>query len=182
VTKGPLTFVPLMVAVLARSVHADEPVFGPNDIPTVFYFSKSDDKNRVDYGLRLDAKCLPVGDDALFPYWHQFEGAPPEHTHTLKFFEYAAYGVSEQKQTKKFPEGVEVAVKLKAMPRPLTLTTERGANGKCTAKVFSTISSVPNAQLDNAFIKLGRGWSVQYVEVHGKDLKTGKDLTEKLEP
>ena len=82
-----------------------DPDFGPNDVATVFFFSKSDDRNRVDYGLRLDATCMPVGEEPLFPYWREFESEPPGlKTHSLKFFEYAGYGVSEQR-IKKFLGG-----------------------------------------------------------------------------
>ena len=38
--------------------------FGPNDVPTVFFINKSDDHNRVDYGIRLNEHCAPTGDEA----------------------------------------------------------------------------------------------------------------------
>jgi len=42
------------------SAHAD-PHFGPHDVATVFYVSKSENRNRVDYGLHLDADCHAQG-------------------------------------------------------------------------------------------------------------------------
>jgi hypothetical protein len=47
---------------------------------TLFFISKSDDENRVDYGMRLDSKCAPYGDESVFPYWREFEPLPPVRT------------------------------------------------------------------------------------------------------
>jgi hypothetical protein len=171
----------LLVALLSARAFAEEPEFGPHDIVTVFYFNKSDDKNRVDYGLRLDANCMPVGDEPLFPYWRELEHAPPEKTHTLKFIEYAAYGVADQKILRR-PGVAEIGVKLRALDRPIVIVVDKGETGKCRAVAYSKISGIDKAELSSAYIKLARGWSVAYVEVHGKDPKAGKDLLEKLLP
>lgn len=172
----------LVLVVAAATAHADEPAFSGNDVPTVFFFSKSDDKNRVDYGLKLDDKCLPVGDEPLFPYWREFEGGlDGKRTHTLKFFEYAAYGVADQKVDR--AEGrATLKVQLKAFPREITITTEKTSEGKCAVVPRSVIAASPNIELVSAFIKLKSGWSVEYVEVKGRDPKTGKNLAERLLP
>lgn len=170
-----------LAALLAAPAHAEEQTFGPHDIATVFFFNKSDDKNRVDYGLRLDANCMPVGDEPLFPYWRELENAPPERTHPLKFIEYAAYGVADQKILKR-PGVAEISVRLRALDRPITVVTEKDESGKCRAVAWAKVNGVEKAQLSSAYIKLSHGWSVAYVEVHGKDPRAGKDLLEKLLP
>src|SRR5450432_4841953 len=76
---------------------ADAMQFGAHDIETVFFISKSDDRNRVDYGIRLNDHCAPVNDEAVFPYWREFENSPPVRTHSLGIFEYVPYGFSEQR-------------------------------------------------------------------------------------
>lgn len=169
-----------LAAVTASSAFANDPDFGPHDVATVFFFSKSDDKNRVDYGLRLDAACMPVGEEPLFPYWREFESEPPGlKTHSLKFFEYAAYGISEQR-IKKVEGRAEITVKLKAFPREIVITTEKGPDGKCVVTPRSVIAATPNVELVSAFIKLKSGWSVEYVEVKGR--VNGKGLSERLLP
>lgn len=171
----------LLTAAGARA--ADEPAFSTSDVPTVFFFSKSDDKNRVDYGLRLDSRCLPVGDEPVFPYWREFEGgANGRKTHMPKFFEYAAYGVAEQKVTKRGDGKADIALKLKALDRPMTLTTEKTPEGPCKATAHATIAGVPNAELQSAYIKLKSGWTVEYVEVRARDPKTDKGVAERLSP
>ncbi len=156
-----------------------EPKFGPNDIQTLFYISKSDDKNRVDYGLRLDANCLPVGDDPVFPYWRELEDAPPERTHPLKFFEYAAYGVVGVKSSRT-EHGADISLKLKPLSRQLIVSTGKGPDGKCRAVVRTTIADVQGAELKSAYIKLKYGWTVDYVDVFGKHPVTGADISERL--
>ncbi|MBL8957539.1 MAG: DUF4833 domain-containing protein [Myxococcaceae bacterium] len=172
----------LLTGVTAVTAAADEPVFGATDIPTVFFFSKSDDKNRVDYGLKLDASCQPVGDEPLFPYWREFETQPPGlHTHTLKFFEYAGYGVADQRVKKLEGGKSEIAVKLKALPRDIVVTVEKGEGGRCVATARAVIGGSPNVQLLSAYIKLKSGWSVEYVEVKGRT-NDGRNLAERLMP
>ena len=74
----------LILLAISGAEESGDPAWGPHDIQTVFFFSKSDDKNRVDYGLRLDANCRPVGEEPLFPYWREFESEPPGlKTHSL---------------------------------------------------------------------------------------------------
>lgn len=169
-----------LAAVTAGVSWAGDPDFGPNDVATVFFFAKSDDRNRVDYGLRLDGSCMPVGEEPLFPYWREFESEPPGlKTHSLKFFEYAGYGISDQR-TKKVENRAEIAVKLKAFPREIVITTQKGADGKCQVIARSVIAAMPNVELVSAYIKLKSGWSVEYVEVKGR--VDGKGVAERLLP
>ena len=81
-------------SVLPGSASAGDTDFGPNDLQTVFYISKSDDKNRVDYGMRLDSHCAPFGQDPVFPYWREFEPPPPVRTKPMGAFSKLGYGVS----------------------------------------------------------------------------------------
>src|SRR5882672_7887991 len=92
---------------------ARDPKFFPFDVPTVFYISKSDDHNRVDYGIHLDDRCVPAENDAVFPYWREFDNAPPVRVHGLGMFEYIPYGISEQRTIRKTPTGGLHFVKLR---------------------------------------------------------------------
>ena len=71
---------------------ASEITFGSHDIQTAFFISKSDDKNRVDYAMRLDKNCAPYGEEAVFAYWREFEGAPPVRTKEFSFIDKVPYG------------------------------------------------------------------------------------------
>ncbi len=156
------------------------PSFGPYDVQTVFYINKSDDHNRVDYGMRLDAHCLPVNDSAVFPYWREFEHAPPVRTHTLKFYEYAAYGFSSQRIVEKGKSGARYLLQLKQVNRPILITTGRDSAGHCAAKAYAKIQGDRHAQLSHIYVKLAGILRVAYVDVYGHDPASGKKLVERM--
>jgi hypothetical protein len=159
---------------------ADDPSFGPNDVPTVFFISKSDDQNRVDYGMRLDGRCAPVNDDAVFPYWREFEKAPPVRTHGLGMFEYVAYGMAEQRTVRRDTSGGEQRMRLKQLDRKITVTTRRGEGGRCASVAHATIGGVSGAILNSVYVKLGGPLSVDYIDVHGTNPDSGAAVTERI--
>jgi hypothetical protein len=162
---------------------AEEPTFQRFDIPTVFYISKSDDHNRVDYGIRLDENCAPRGGDPVFPYWREFEKAPPVRIHTLGAFEYIGYGISEQRTIRRTPEGSEHFIRLRQFPKtPIDIWTHRGADGRCASQARAVINGKP-CELDYVWVKLDKGGlfpSVAFVDVHGRDLETGQEVVERV--
>ena len=89
----------------ARNALAGEPKFGRNDLETLFFVSKSDDHNRVDYGMRLDDHCAPVGDEPVFPYWREFEPPPPVRTKPMGAFSKMGYGISTQRVLRRTETG-----------------------------------------------------------------------------
>lgn len=148
------------------------------DIATVFFISKSDDRNRVDYGMRLDHNCVPLA-DAVFPYWHEFE--PKESTHALGAFEERAYGIDEQRLLSRRPDGAEYLIKLKQLDRPITISTFKEAD-RCIAVAHTKIDNVGTAEFVEAFAQLGGFLSVDYVEVRGRDPHTGARVAERIKP
>jgi hypothetical protein len=164
---------------LAGDAHAGGPSFGPNDVQTVFYISKSRGRNRVDYGMRLDAACAPSKREAVFPYWRQLEYSPYT-VSPLKLFETAAYGVERQGLQQRTSSGSEYALQLKHVDRPIWVTTTRSADGTCTARARTRIGSVQNAELRSIFVQLSGPVSVTYIDVKGKDPRTGAPLEERI--
>lgn len=178
--RGAAPLLAAALALLGADARASDPAFGSNDVATAFFVSKSDDRNRVDYGVRLDADCAPVGDSPVFPYWREFENSPPVRTHSLGWLEYLAYGVSEQKLLRRGEGGAELAVKLKAVARDLVVETKRGADGRCQATVRCTIAGTSGAELSSAHVKLRRALSVEYIDLFGRDPSTGASLVERI--
>jgi hypothetical protein len=177
VTLGLIGFASLAAPTSAR---ASEPSFGANDLQTVFFIAKSDDKNRVDYGMRLDTRCVPYGQEPVFPYWREFEPPPPVRTKPMGTFSKLGYGISMQKVLKRSGAGGEHAIKLKQVDRLIYITTSKGPNGRCSALVRTKIGSVDNAELVSIFVKLSGPLSVAYVDIKGKDPATGRKLEERL--
>ena len=169
----------LACALTARAALAAYPPFGPNDIATVFFISKSDDHNRVDYWMRLDKNCQPINDEAVTPYWREFEKAPPVVTHATGMFDAMAYGIAAQRIVKRSPTESDYAMRLKAVARPIGIATRRGSNGKCVAVARATIAGV-TAELLSIHAQLSGPFSVEYIDIKGKDFKTGKPIVERL--
>jgi hypothetical protein len=161
---------------------AGEPPFGRFDVQTVFFISKSDDHNRVDYGIHLDAHCVPTQDDAVYFYWREFE-RPPVRVHTPGLLDFVGYGISEQKILFRAPNVAVHYVKLRQLPKmPVQIITTQAADGRCTTQARSVING-KDSELSYAFVELEKGGftpSVAYVDVHGKDLQTGQEVVERL--
>ena len=167
---------------VTRSARADELHFGANDIQTLFFISKSDDRNRVDYAIRLDARCVPYGEEPVFPYWREFEPPPPVRIKTMSAFSKLGYGIATQKMVRRSATGGDVVIKLKQVGRAISITTSKGANGRCSALVRMKVASIENAQLLSIFVKLSGPLSVSYIDIKGKNLATGKPVGERLKP
>jgi hypothetical protein len=166
-------------ALVAPAAKAGYPAFGPTDIPTVFFISKSDDHNRVDYWMRLDKDCQPLNDDAVIPYWREFEKAPPVVTHSINLLDRMAYGIASQRVTSRSASGADYALRLKAVGRPIGIATRRDSNGKCVAVARTTIAGV-TAELISIYAKLSSPISVEYIDIKGRDFRTGKPIVERL--
>lgn len=159
------------------------PPFGPFDVQTVFYISKSNDSDHVDYGMRLDQYCAAPGDDAIFPYWRELSDPPPVRSHPLKFLQYMAYGFSEQKRLEANRMGGKYLVRLKQVDRPILIVTKQDADSHCSATAYVRIGNVKSARLDHIFAKVaGTMGQVDYIDVHGSDTQTGQALVERLTP
>jgi hypothetical protein len=166
-------------AFVASSAMAAYPPFGANDIQTVFFISKSDDHNRVDYWMRLDKNCQPVNDDAVTPYWREFEKAPPVVTHATGLLDKMAYGIAAQRIAKRSTTESDYALRLKAVARPIGIVTRRSADGKCVAVARTAIAGVMS-ELLSIHVKLSGPFSVEYIDIKGKDFKTGKAIVERM--
>ncbi|HSQ66844.1 MAG TPA: DUF4833 domain-containing protein [Polyangiaceae bacterium] len=153
--------------------------FGPNDVHTVFYISKSDGVSRVDYGIRLDEHCAPVSDDAVFPYWREL-GLNPVTVHSLKFFEYVPYGFSEQRLVHRTPTGGTQLVRLKQLDRPILVIAQKEPDGHCSAHAYARIGGVEGATLTYVHAHMTGAFSVDYVDIHAQNPQTGADIVERV--
>jgi hypothetical protein len=167
------------VTLTAAAAGAVFPVWGPNDVRTTFFIAKSDDHNRVDYGMRLDARCAPVNDDAMVLYWHEFEPPPPPRTHGLNFLDQRAYGISAQRAVKRDEHGGDYVLRLRQVGRPIGIASHRGADGRCATVARTTING-KTAELLSIYVKLSGPLSVDYIDIRGRSFSDGKPVVERL--
>jgi len=164
---------------LASPAYADV-TFGDNDVRTIFYISKSDDRNRVDYAIRLDQRCQPVGTTPVYAYWHRFE--PGEATYgDLNSMDRRAYGISRQTVRSRAANGSWVEMHLAGFPEQRFLVlAQRGEDGSCHARAQLSIDE-RDAFLDHIHVQLG--WvGVDRIVLHGREVTSGTEVSETRRP
>ena len=128
----------------SRRATADDIVqFGPADVKSVFFIAKSQNRNQVHYGIRLDKECSPLGRRPLFAYWRMFEkGGELE---PLLGTEGPAYGLDEAQEIVNTPDASRIRSRLRAFPdRPLLVTVTR-KDDQCVAKRARRLQERPRS-------------------------------------
>ncbi len=172
----------LVLAILGTaSVALANVEFSASDVETIFYVDKSDDRNRVDYGIRLDALCSPSSGSPMVVYWREFErGRDGRVTHGLNIFEGPVYGVGSQRIVERRADGATLEVTVRALSsRRLLVRTGPREGGGCTASATTTIGGV-RAVLDHVHLTLGDGpGSLRHADIFGTAV-SGGPVTERV--
>jgi len=151
--------------------------FGANDVQTIFFISKSDDRNRVDYGVRLDDACLPVGARPVFAYWRRFEPRQAR-LGELNPMDRRAYGIQSQSVRSRADNGSWIEMRLRGFPRERFLVlVQRGTESACHARAQVRIDQ-HDAFLHHIHIELEGPMRIDRVVLEGRDVQTGAALRE----
>lgn len=157
-----------------------EIVFGEHDVQTIFYIAKSNDRNRVDYAVRLDASCRPVGPEPLYCYWRTFEPNVPPIVE-LNFLDESVYGIDIQEVGRTDERGgTHLTMAVAAIEEDIEVYVWPGAEG-CRAHAKATIGGQP-AVLDHIFVQLRGLAGVDHIMVRGNAVRTGRPVFERREP
>ena len=166
-------------AVIAYAATAQaESRFGPHDVRTLYEIGKNLDKNVVQYGIRLDKDCVPVGNEPIYAYWRQFEQGP-EVTEDLNFLDKQGYGIKGEWVTKRSAEGSKVLMTLRATDRPVAILVKRSDDGRCVGDAIATINGAP-AHLERVFVHVAGFLKVDWVEIRGTSVADGKPVAERV--
>jgi hypothetical protein len=178
-SKVALLLLTTAVSMASQSAMAETTVqFGATDVKSIFFIAKSQNRNQVHYGVRLDENCRPVGPAPVYGYWRMVEhGGELEE---LLPAEQAAYGL-ESRQVRSESEDVSrVQVRLRGFPdRPVTITTAR-ENGRCAARAWAPISGA-DARLDSIYLRLKWPLGIDYVLLQGSRSSDGRWIQERIE-
>lgn len=166
-------------AVAADRAGAAPPTFGPFDVQTVFFIDKSQNRNRVDFGVRLDESCRPVEVDPVFAYWRELERTPLRLSN-LNPTERGVYGVDKQRVVRRDETGGELVVRMKKLDREVVIATRRTGDGRCESTARTRIAGIPDAVLQSAHVQLSSPLIVKYVEIHGVDPQRGEPVVERV--
>jgi hypothetical protein len=159
------------------AARADAP--GPNGaVLPLFTIAKSENKNQVQYTLRVDARCAPSGPSPVAAYWRMLERGPNA-TEPILPVEVPAYGLASQTVVASGNQGGEVRVTLHALPsRVVRVTSVRTTDGTCRATAEVAIAGQP-ANLFNVYAHLA--WlGVDYLLLQGWTLDGARVVREKI--
>jgi len=143
---------------------------------SVFHIDRNKNRNQVHYGVHVDEKCRPVGDEPVYNYWLRLERDPVE-TEPLSFFQQRAYGFQKQK----IESDGRIEVRLRALPDRQLVIRVASVAGACKAETFMTIDG-KQAYLDKVFVFAAEGVllpTVRYIELYGRS-NDGHAVYEKI--
>jgi hypothetical protein len=171
----------LVAAIVVAGADAGaETRFGPHDVRTLFAIGKNTDKNEVQYGIRLDAQCLPVGDEPVYAYWRQYEKGP-EITADLNWLDRTGYGIAKQRVEQRSAAGSRVVMSLRATSdRSIAIQVHKGEKA-CEAEAISYIARVPS-KLDRIHVQLTGPLSIAWIDIRGARLDDGRAISERTKP
>jgi hypothetical protein len=166
--------------VLAAGAARALPSIGARDVATLFYVAKSDDRNRVDYGVHLDASCAPLGDAPIYAYWRRFEPGQ-EPLGDLNVFDQRVYGIERQSVRVREPNGSWIELALRALPARRILVLVQRAGDRCIGAAQTQLRG-RDAVLDHVFVQLAGPASIDHVMIRGEDILRGEPVFERIEP
>lgn len=149
------------------------------DVDGVFFVAKSENKNRVVYGLHLDAHCEPSGAAPMYAYWRMLERGPGV-VEPLLPREAPAYGIASQRIVERDAKGGRLRLSLRALPERFIDVTWGGRGGACFATARTAIQDVP-ATLESVFVQLKWPFGIAYLVLQGRDTD-GRAVREKVSP
>ena len=167
--------VPLLTLALVASAQGR---FGAHDVRTVFFVAKSDDRNRVDYAIALDADCQPSSDQPIYPYWRRFEPGQPV-IGELNTFDLQAYGIERQAVRSRADNGSWTELTLRQLPRRILVLSRPRPGGGCMAEAYGQIDG-RHARLTSVFVQLGL-ISVSRISIRGEDARDRSPIVEHLD-
>jgi hypothetical protein len=144
----------------------------------LFTIAKSENKNQVQYAIRVDEHCVPASSAPVFAYWRMLEKGP-DLTEPLLARELDAYGIESQAVIARDPEGGKVSMVLRAVrSRAILIETWHGGGG-CQAVATVSIGGAP-AHLFNVYAKLKWPFGVDYLLLQGWSTDGRHVVREKL--
>ncbi len=148
------------------------------DVP-LFTISKSENRNQVQYVVRVDEHCVPVNEAPAWAYWRMVELGPTR-TEPLLAREQRAYGLAGQWVLERGAEGGRVRIVLRAVPsRPIEVETRRSPAGTCVATSTMVIAGAP-AHLFGVYARLRWPVGVDYLDIQGWSLDGTRVVTERV--
>ena len=168
----------MAVLVSAEAGRAESPsARAPRDPKSIFLVAKSENKNQVHYGVRIDDACNVVGTAPLYGYWRMLE--KQGEIEPILSREVRAYGLDPIQRIEKNGDATTIYARMNAIPdRQLRVTVARTA-GRCEAQASMSIAG-SDANLNLIYIRLSWPFGVDYILLRGSRAADGRSVEEKI--
>jgi hypothetical protein len=146
-------------------------------VQSVFFVAKSENKNQVHYGIRLDEACVPAGESPVFAYWRMLEHGPLS-TEPLLVREVPAYGLQKQ-HVMRDERGGRVFTTLNALPKRMIVIESAPDERTCMVRAKTIIDGIP-ASLASVFVQLRWPFGVDHLVLAGHAIEDGRFVRERI--
>lgn len=168
----------LAASFLVAVVSCPEPLLADDtareSVP-LFAIRKTENRNRVQYVVAVDAACRPRGTAPVHAYGRMLERGPGVRE-PLAPFERMAYGMVQQRVGED-AAGARVEVVLRALrSRPIVVRFD-ASSGHCAARPTASVNGVACA-IDDVLVVQRGPLTVDHVELEGRSVATGTTCTE----
>ena len=170
----------VIVLALTTTIGTDARATTGREVP-LFTIAKSENKNLVQYTVRVDDTCKPTPGAPVYAYWRMLEVGPTR-TAPLLAREVRAYGLSSQQIVSPATTAAvgTVRIVLAAVPdRPLLIDTFRSNDGTCRALSTVRIAGAP-AHLFDVYVRLHLPFGVEYMLLQGWSIDGTHRVEEKI--
>jgi hypothetical protein len=147
------------------------------DPRSVFLIAKSENKNQVHYGVRLDEACNVMGANPVYGYWRMLENNGE--IEPILSREVRAYGIDPVQRIEKTGAITTVHARMNAIPDRMIRVTVTRAAGRCEARATTSIAG-NEANLRFIYIRLSWPFGVDYILLRGWRLIDGHSIEEKI--
>ncbi|MBF2016071.1 MAG: DUF4833 domain-containing protein [Rivularia sp. T60_A2020_040] len=107
-----------------------------NNFNSIFFVSKSDNRNVVHYGVQINPDCSLKTSQPVYPYWILTNGR----IEGLETFEVPAFGIANQSVSGNKVVMEINGLKNRKIPKQITIQANRTANQDCQISAFTTIN------------------------------------------
>jgi hypothetical protein len=160
--------------------HATADSAPPAEDAALFFVSKSENKNRVAYAVRVDGECRPLGETPVYAYWRMLERSP-DAVEPLLRWEERAYGLGHQHVVPLGESGGTVIVALRSLPDRTIVVRTRRRDTTCLAEATTRIADTL-ARLFMVHAQLAWPFGVASLEIVGWAQSDGHVVRETMRP
>jgi hypothetical protein len=151
--------------------------FASNDMGSVFYIAKSENRNQVHYGIHVDEFCRPEGARPVYVYWREREKGPKVVSGLLDR-ERRVYGIADQSVQVVANTAGRVKVQLGALPdRSIFIESFREIDNHCKARAVTEIKG-ERGILRFIYVNVGMLYQVNNITLYAETLSDSRPISE----